>query len=123
MPEAVLFVGTPFKRGERWPGSQVYVFSTGLVGAAHLATGWPALRVSYVFQDEHPTLAAELAALPSAPGPPGLHLFALDGLVPTDRTDRLRAALPRLAPLRWRGTSRTPVDWSDYAAAAPAAAR
>jgi hypothetical protein len=114
-PEAAAFVGVPFKRGERWPGSQVYVFSTGLVGAAHLATGWPALRVSYVFADEHPALGAWLGALPATPGPPGVALFALDAAPPADRTDVLGTALPALVRLRWRGASRTPIDWARYA--------
>jgi hypothetical protein len=118
-PEAAAFVGVPFKRGERWPGSQVYVWSTGLVGAAHLATGWSGLRVSYVFADEHPALGARLAALPEAPGPPGLHLFALDSTPPADRTSVLGAALPDLMRLRWRGASRTPIDWAQYAARPP----
>jgi hypothetical protein len=113
-PEAVLFVGVPFKRGERWPGSQVYVFSTGIVGAAHLATGAPGLRVSYLFADERPELTASLAGRPPAPGPPGLHLLALDTAPPTDHTAVLGAALPELAALRWRGASRTPVDWAQY---------
>jgi hypothetical protein len=120
-PEAALFVGVPFKRGTAWPGSQVYVFSTGLVGAAHLATGWPALRVSYVFTDEYPALAEQLAALPALPGPAGLHLFALEP-APTDHTPRLGAALPLLAAPRWRGGSRLPVDLGRYlAGGAPAA--
>ncbi len=116
-PEAAAFVGVPFKRGERWPGSQVYIFSTGLVGAAHLATGWPGLRVSYVFADEHPALGAWLAALPAAPGPPGLALFALDATPPVDRSNVLGSALPTLSELRWRGASRTPIDWASYLAA------
>jgi hypothetical protein len=109
----------PFKRGERWPGSQVYVWSTGLVGGAHLATGWPGLRVSYVFADEHPALGARLATLPEARGPPGLYLFALDSTPPADRTPVLGAALPELVGLRWRGASRTPIDWAQYAAPLP----
>ena len=112
-PEAVLLVGVPFKRATTWPGSQVYVFSTGVVGATHLATGWPALRVSYTFLDEYPTLPAQLAALPVAPGPPGLHLLAL-GPEFSDHTPRLGAALPLLEPLRWRGASRLPVEWQRY---------
>lgn len=113
--EAAAFVGVPFKRGEGWPGSQVYVFSTGLVGAAHLATGRPTLRVSYVFADEYPALGAWLDALPTAPGPPGLALFALDRGLVADHSDVLGAALPELARLRWRGASRTPIDWLRYA--------
>jgi hypothetical protein len=112
-PDAVLFVGVPFKRAASWPGSQVYVFSTGIVGAAHLASGWPDLRVSYLFADEHPALVEELTALPPAPGPPGLHLLALTP-APADLTSRVGAALPQLATLRWRGASRTPVDWHRY---------
>jgi hypothetical protein len=114
-PEAALFVGLPFKRGERWPGSQVYVFSTGIVGAAHLATGWPGLRVSYVFADQYPALSTQLGGLAPRPGPPGLYLFALDTLPPTDLTGKLGAALPALRALPWRGASRTPVDWGRYA--------
>jgi hypothetical protein len=113
-PEAAAFVGVPFKRGEQWPGSQVYVFSTGLVGAAHLATGWPALRVSYVFADEQPALGAWLDGLPEAAGPPGLALFALDVVPPANRTAVLGGALPELAGQRWRGASRTPIDWAQY---------
>jgi hypothetical protein len=113
-PEAAAFVGVPFKRGETWPASQVYVFSTGLVGAAHLATGWPSLQVSYVFADEYPALGAALAALPPAPGPLGLSLFALDAAPPADRTESIGAALPELARLRWHGASRTPIDWGRY---------
>src|SRR5205085_707767 len=119
----LLFVGVPFKRGERWPGSQVYVFSTGLVGAAHLATGRPALQVSYLFGDEHPDLGAALSQVPPSPGPKGLHLFSLDDGAAVDRSDRLGTALPQLAALRWRGASRTPVNWSRYAALLPAAER
>jgi hypothetical protein len=113
-PEAVAFVGATFKRDTRWPGSQVYVWSTGLAGAAHLATGWPGLRVSYVFADEYPTLPVWLAALPPAPGPPGLYLFALDGAALVDRTAVLGSALPELVRLRWRGASRTPIEWTRY---------
>jgi hypothetical protein len=113
-PEAIAFVGAPFKRAERWPGSQVYVFSTGLVGAAHLATGWPALRVSYVFADEQPALGGWLATLPAAPGPRGLALFDLDAAPPVDRSDVVGSALPELARLKWRGASRTPIDWARY---------
>jgi len=116
-PDGVLFVGAPFKRGERWPGSQVYVFSTGLAGAAHLATGWPALRVSYVFHDEYPSLARQLGTRLPAPGPAGLYLFALDDGQLTDLTDRLGGALSDLAALHWRGASRAPVDWDRYAGA------
>ena len=119
-PEAVAFVGVPFKRGEQWPASQVYVFSTGLVGAAHLATGWPALHVSYVFADEQPALGAWLAGLPEAPGPRGLALFALDAVPPANRTTVLGSALPELTRLRWRGASRTPIDWARYAGGSPA---
>ncbi len=113
-PEAVAFVGAPFKRDTRWPGSQVYVWSTGLAGAAHLATGWRGLRVAYLFADEYPTLAAWLATRPPAPGPPGLYLFVLDGTAPVDRTAVLGSALPELARLRWRGASRTPIEWTRY---------
>ena len=60
---------------------------------------------------------AELAALPPGDGPAGLYLFALDGGRAVDRSDRLGAALARLEGLRWRGTSRTPVDWSQFASA------
>jgi len=116
-PEAVLFVGAPFKRGERWPGSQVYVFSTGLVGAAHLATGWRELEVSYVFQDEYPALTPRITELGPGRGPAGLHLFSLDSGTLVDLTDRVGSALAELAPLRWHGASRTPVDWSRYTAA------
>jgi hypothetical protein len=116
-PEAVLFVAAPFKRGERWPGSQVYVFSTGLVGAAHLATGWPELKVSYVFQDEYPALTPHIAGLAERRGPTGLHLFALDSGTLVDLTDRVGSALGALPTLRWHGASRTPVDWSRYTAA------
>jgi hypothetical protein len=90
------------------------VFSTGLVGAAHLATGWPGLRVSYVFADQYPALSTRLSGLPSRRGPPGLYLFALDTLPPADLTDKLGAALPELRALPWRGASRTPVDWGRY---------
>jgi len=114
-PEAVLFVAVPFKRGASWPGSQVYVFSTGIVGATHLATGWPDLRVSYNFAEEYPTLPGQLAELPRAPGPPGLHLFALLP-APADYTARLGAALPLLEALHWRGASRAPVDLARYSA-------
>jgi hypothetical protein len=117
-PDAVLFVGVPFKRGEGWPGSQVYIFSTGLVGAAHLATGWPGLQVSYVFEDEHRDLAARLGELPVAAGPTGLYLFGFDPPAMLDRSDRLGSALPLLARLRWHGAARTPVDWGRYAGAA-----
>lgn len=113
-PRAILFVAVPFKRDTTWPGSQVYVFSTGVVGAAHLATGQPDLRVSYMFADEHPDLAAWLAALPPAPAPAGLHLFSLALAAPADETDRLEAALPTLAGLKWRGSSRLPVDLESY---------
>jgi hypothetical protein len=113
--DAALFVGVPFKRGTHWPGSQVYVFSTGIVGAAHLATGWPRLEVSYVFGDEQPTLGRRLAALAPAAGPPGLYLFDL-GVEPlADLSGVVGAALPELAALRWHGASRTPVDWQRYA--------
>jgi hypothetical protein len=114
-PDAVLFVGVPFKRGEQWPGSQVYVFSTGLVGAAHLATGWPGLEVSYVFEDEHPDLVARLGQLPAVAGPTGLYLLGFDAAGLRNLTDRLGQALPTLAPLRWHGAARTPVDWGRYA--------
>jgi hypothetical protein len=112
--DAVLFVGVPFKRSTRWPGSQVYVFSTGIVGAAHLATGSPRLQVSYVFGDEQPTLGRRLATLAPAAGPPGLYLFDLGVGPVADLSGVLGAALPELAVLRWHGASRTPVDWQRY---------
>jgi hypothetical protein len=114
-PDAVLFVGVPFKRGETWPGSQVYVFSTGLVGATHLATGWPVLEVSYVFQDEHPHLVPRLGEVRPERGPTGLFLFGFDPPALVDRSDRLGNALPVLAGLGWHGAARTPVEWSRYA--------
>jgi len=112
--EAALFVGVPFKQSTRWPGSQVYVFSTGIVGAAHLATGWPRLQVSYVFGDEQPTLGRRLAALSPTGGPPGLYLFDLGVEPVADLSGVVGAALPELAALHWHGASRTPVDWQRY---------
>ena len=76
--------------------------------------------MSYIFADEQPALTAWLATLVAAPGPPGLALFALDSVPPIDRTAVLGAALPELTSLRWRGASRTPIDWAEYVAAADA---